>query len=253
MSFDVDPEAYGRFMGRFAAPLAVELVDLLDIPPGSRVLDVGCGPGPLTDVLVARLGVDRVSAVDPSEPFVAMLRQRYPAMDVRLGTAEGLDHPDGVFDATVASLVVPFMSDPAVGLSRMAAVTRSGGVVAVTAWDHAGGHGPLQRFWEAARELDPDVEDESRQAGVVDGELATLLAAAGLQDVRSTALEVAVRHPDFADWWEPYTLGVGPAGAYVSRLDAADRERLVALLRDRVPDGPFTTEARAWTAWGRQV
>jgi SAM-dependent methyltransferase len=253
VSFDVDPEAYARFMGRFAAPLAAELVDLLDLPAGSRVLDVGCGPGPLTDALVTRLGVDRVSAVDPSRPFVAMLRERYPSMDVRLGTAEGLDHPDGAFDATLASLVVPFMSDAAAGLARMAAVTRPGGVVAVTAWDHAGGHGPLQRFWVAARELDADVQDESDQVGVADGELAPLLAGAGIDDVRSTALEVEVRHLDFDDWWQPYTLGVGPAGSYVSRLDGGERARLEKLLRGRAPRGPFTTQARAWTAWGQRA
>ena len=74
MSFDVSADAYSRFMGRFSEPLAAEFVALLGLRAGQRVLDVGCGPGALTRVLVQRLGADAVSAVDPSESFVTAVR-----------------------------------------------------------------------------------------------------------------------------------------------------------------------------------
>ncbi len=70
MSFAVAAEAYDRFMGRYSTPLSAQLADLAGVGPGLRVLDVGCGPGELISELVARVGVDRVAAVDPSEPFV---------------------------------------------------------------------------------------------------------------------------------------------------------------------------------------
>src|SRR4029078_9295024 len=100
----------------------------------------------------------------------------------------------------------------------MARVTRKHGVVAACVWDHAGGQGPLSLFWRAALELDRDAEDESQLAGTREGHLAELFRAAGLGEVEQGVLSVAVEHPSFQEWWEPFTLGVGPAGSYAARL-----------------------------------
>ena len=113
------------------------------------------------------------------------------------------------------------MADPVVGLQEMARVTRGGGVIVACVWDHAGGRGPLSLFWSAVRELDPGADDESKLAGSREGHLAELFEAAGLRDVDDTALSVRVDHASFEEWWEPYTLGVGPAGAYVARSTRA--------------------------------
>jgi SAM-dependent methyltransferase len=98
VSFDVSPEAYARFMGRYSEPLAVLFADLALVRPGQRALDVGCGPGALTAELVRRLGPDAVCAVEPSEPFVAAVRRRCPGVDVRRAGAEQLPFGDGVFE-----------------------------------------------------------------------------------------------------------------------------------------------------------
>src|SRR5687767_15516959 len=103
-------------MGRYSRLLSPQLANLAGVQHGQRVLDVGCGPGALTTELVARLGPDRVSAVDPSEPFVAAARERNPGVDVRQASAEALPYADGAFDAALAQLVVHFMSDPVAGL-----------------------------------------------------------------------------------------------------------------------------------------
>ena len=113
MSFDVPADAYDQFMGRFSEPLAGQFADWLRLVPGQRVLDVGCGPGALTEVLVAKLGVGSVSAVDPSESFAAAVRERMPGVDVRFGVAEALPWADDVFDCAAAQLVVHLMSRPA--------------------------------------------------------------------------------------------------------------------------------------------
>jgi SAM-dependent methyltransferase len=251
MSFDVAADAYDRFMGRYSGPLAPQLADLAEIRAGQRVLDVGCGPGALTSELVARLGADAVAAADPSEPFVRAARERHAGVEVAVAPAEDLPFGDDAFDAALAQLVVPFMADPAAGLAEMKRVTRSGGIVAACVWDHGGGQSPLSAFWRAVLEVDPGAHDESGMPGTSEGHLAALFEAAGLRDVEDDALYVRREHASFEEWWEPFTLGVGPAGTYVAGLDAAAGAELRERCRVLQPDGPFTVTARAWAARGR--
>jgi SAM-dependent methyltransferase len=248
VSFTVGADSYDRFMGRYAVPLAPRFADFAGVAADQRVLDVGCGPGALTAELVGRLGPAGVSAVDPSEPFVAAARERHPGVNVRLAAAEQLPFGDRAFDAALAQLVVHFMADPVAGLREMARVTRKEGVVAACVWDHAGGQGPLSLFWDAARQLDAGVEDESQLAGSREGHLAQLFQAAGLHEIEESTLSVNVEHPSFEDWWEPFTLGVGPAGAYAAGLDAKRQARLRDLCREMLPAAPFVLSARAWAA-----
>lgn len=250
MSFDVDADSYDRYMGRYSRLLSGQLVGLASVRSGQRVLDVGCGTGALTGELVARLGPAAVAAVDPSESFVAATRKRYPGVDVRRAPAEQLPFPNDAFDGVLAQLVVHFMKDPVAGLAEMGRVTRRDGVVAACVWDHAGGEGPLRFFWEAARALDPAVDDESTYPGAREGHLAELFAAAGLREIESTALSVSLEHPTFDAWWEPFTRGVGPAGAYLASLDAGRRTELRKDCRRRVPTEPFMITAVAWAARG---
>jgi SAM-dependent methyltransferase len=252
MSFEVGAEAYGRFMGRYSEPLAASFAAFAGVTPGRRALDVGCGTGALTSELVGRLGADAVSAVDPSGAFVAAARTRFPGVDVRRASAERLPFSDEVFDFTVAQLVVHFMEDPVAGLRDMARVTHRGGVVAACVWDHAGGRSPLTVFWQAVLDLDAHARDESRLAGAREGHLTELFAAAGLRDIESTVLRVQTRFRSFEEWWEPFTLGVGPAGDYVKGLDARRR----AELRDRCASllprqEPIDVTAWAWATIGK--
>jgi SAM-dependent methyltransferase len=250
VTFTVAADAYDRFMGRYSVPLAPQFADLAGVVPGQRVLDVGCGPGALTAELVRRLGPDAVAAVDPSEPFVQAARERHPGVEVERASAEDLPFPDQSFDAALAQLVVHFMADPVAGLREMTRVTREEGVVAACVWDHAGGQGPLSAYWDAARELDPDVEGESKLAGAREGHLTELFEVAGLREIEETHLEVSVEHPTFEDWWDPFTLGVGPAGAYVARLDPERRAQLRERCREKLSAAGFVLTARAWTARG---
>jgi SAM-dependent methyltransferase len=247
--FEVSPDAYGRFMGRYSWPLAPLFLDAVGVPPRGRALDVGCGSGALTGVLVDRFGVDAVSAADPSEPLVSGLRERFPGLDVRIAPAEDLPFPDDDYDAVLAQLVVHFMADPVRGIAEMARTARPGGIVATCVWD--GATGPLADFWAAVRTVDPSAVDESRLNGAREGHLGELSEQAGLRDVETGVVTVTIEHPDFDDWWEPYTFGVGPAGAYVRSLDEQHRAEVREACRAGRPDGPFTTSATAWTAVGR--
>ena len=251
MSFTVAAAAYDRFMGRYSVPLAPLFADHGGIGGAGRVLDVGCGPGALTTELVRRIGADAVTAVDPSEPFVEAARERHPGVQVERSPAETLPFTDSSFDAALAQLVVHFMADPVAGLREMARVTAADGVVAACVWDHAGGHGPISVFWDAARSLDQDVVDESQMAGARAGHLTELFGDAGLREVDETALEVVVEHPTFESWWEPYELGVGPAGDHVAQLEPEERDALRERCRSLLPAAPFSLTVRAWSARAR--
>ncbi len=234
-------------MGRYSQPLATEFLAATGVQPGWHALDVGCGPGALTVQLVERLGSAAVTAIDPSESFIEAIRARLPEVDVRRGVAEQLPFPDNSFDLALTQLVVLFMADPVAGLAEMARVTRPGGVVGACVWDHAGGGGPLSLFWDAVRGLDPLARDESAFAGSRGGHLVELFESAGMHRLDSSLLSVRVRFESVDEWWEPYTLGVGPAGDYVAQLSNDRRAQLLARCTELLPPAPFDIEGRAWT------
>lgn len=233
-------------MGRYSEPLAPVFADWVGVRRGERILDVGCGPGALSGVLIDRVGVGHVVAVDPSGSFVEAIRGRFPELEVHRSPAEQLPFDDAQFDQTLAQLVVHFMQDPLTGMAEMARVTRRGGTVAACVWDLAGNRSPLSHFWSAVRRLDPHATDESWAMGAREGQLVELATDAGLADVESSALSVTVSHSTFEQWWEPYTLGIGPAGDHVASLDVAGRDALREECRRTLPDGAFEVTAVAW-------
>jgi SAM-dependent methyltransferase len=249
VAFDVAAESYDRFMGRYSSSLAPQLADLAGVEAGQRVIDVGCGPGALTAELVRRLGADAVAAADPSEQFAAAAAARHPGVDVQRAAAEHLPFADAAFDAALAQLVVHFMESPVHGLAEMARVTRDGGVVAACVWDFEGERSPISPFWRAVRDLDYEGEDESSLPGARAGDLSRLFAEAGLRDIDETALPIRVEHEAFEDWWQPFRLGVGPAGTYFQQLDPGQQAELERCLRERLPE-PISLETRAWAARG---
>jgi SAM-dependent methyltransferase len=251
VDFTAAAEAYDRFMGRYTTRLAPALADAAGVRGGMAVVDVGCGPGGLTAELARRVGAERVAAVDPAPQFVAACRSRVPGADVREGVVEELPWADDAFDAALSCLVVGFMRDADRGVREMARVTRPGGTVAACMWDiDGGGMTMLRTFWMAARSLDPEVAGEERRAGTSEGDLGERFRRAGLRDVDEGALGVRVDYAGFDDLWEPFTLGVGPAGQYVVSLPAEQRERLREACAAAVPDGSFSLDARAWFARG---
>ena len=249
--FRVPAEHYDRFMGRYTPVLAAALADAARIRPGMRVLDVGCGPGGLTRELAGRLGPGNVAAIDPAPQFAAACRDRNPGADVRVGVAEQLPWSTAHFDAALSCLVIGFLRDPSRAVLEMARIVRPGGTVAACMWDIAsGGMTMLQIFWTAVRQVQPAAPGETAMAGTTDGDIASRLRHAGLQDVTSGALASHADYADFDDFWQPFTLAVGPAGHYLCRLPPDQQAAVRDACRPHFPDGPFTLPARAWYARG---
>jgi SAM-dependent methyltransferase len=255
-TFRASADAYDRFVGRYGPQLATALIGFAGVERGMRALDVGCGPGALSAMLVERVGAARVSGADPSAPFVDACRARLPGVDVFEAPAEALPFAHGTFDATLSQLVVNFMGDPEAGVREMARVTRPGGVVASCVWDYAGEMTLLRAFWDAAREIAPERAAASDEGVVMpwcgEGELAELWRAAGLGSVRFGSLVASARYADFEDLWSPLPTGVAPSGAFCKSLEEDDRAALRDAFRRRlgVGEGPFELTARAWAVAG---
>ena len=253
-SFLTSGTAYDGFMGRYSRPLADVFADAVCVSRGLTALDVGCGPGALTGVLVDRLGADSVFACDPSAPFVADCAARHPGVDVRLGRAEALPFDDGRFDVALAQLVLHFVSNPEQAARELRRVVRPGGLVAACVWDFAEGMEMLRHFWDAALTVDPNAPDEARTLRFGrQGEIVELFEGAGLEDVVETTLHVSTQYHSFDELWSGYLAGIGPAGAFCVALSDEARAALREVLFRRVgsPAGSFTLGAMARSAHGR--
>jgi SAM-dependent methyltransferase len=247
-------EAYDQHVGRYGPTLSRAHVAAAGVSAGDRVLDVGCGPGPLTEVIVRVVGADRVSAVDPSQPFVEVCRRRAPGADVRVGAAEELPGFRVSFDVVMSQLVVNFMTDADAGVRAMRDVARTGGMVTSCVWDYAEGMTMLRVFWDAALELDPDAPDEGRTMRYCSPEeLSELWERCGLEEVETEELVAEASYESFDDYWRPFPTGLGPSGAYCALLDPDRREALRTGCFRRLgePTGAFTLTARSWFVRGR--
>lgn len=248
-------DAYDHHVGRYGAQLAAGLIDVAEIRAGHRALDVGCGPGPLTQALTDRAGADNVTAIDPSPEFVEACRVRAPGAAVHVGVAEHLPFAADTFDAALAQLVVQLMDDRDAGVTEMIRVTRPGGIVAACVWDSTT-MPVLRAFWDAALAVAPEragAIDDGRRIGYErPDDLGELWQSRGLVDVATGAFWVRADYASFDDLFEPFTAGTGHSGACYMSLDHTGQRALRDETRQRLgdPDASFTLTARAWWARG---
>ncbi len=254
MTFDASRNSYDRYMGRYSNQLAHLFADFAAVPAASTILDIGCGPGALTEILALRAGAANVSAADPSEPFVTACAERVPGADVRLASAAELPWPDNSFGLVVAQLVLNFLPDADAGIREMTRVAQPGATVAVCTWDYRGRMQMLRTFWDAALTLDPHAPGEQiTMAFSSQEELVQTWRKHGLRDIESADLTVSTTYEDFEDYWLPFTLGVGPGGAYATSLEAMPLARLKDECFRQLgkPQGSFDLTAVAVAVRGR--
>jgi len=251
-------DPYERYVGRWSRLVAREFIGWLDMPPRLRWLDVGCGTGALSAVIVAATEPAAVTGVDPSEGFLEFASAQLPDARVRFesGDAQALPLADRAVDAAVSGLVLNFVPDPARAMREMRRVVRPGGTVALYVWDYAGAMQLMRYFWDAAAALDPRARalDEGVRFPLCrPGALAALLEDAGLAAVATRAIDVPTIFADFDDYWSPFLGGQGPAPGYCMSLSEGQRSALRERLRASLPfepDGRIALIARAFAVRG---
>ncbi|MBT2507780.1 class I SAM-dependent methyltransferase [Streptomyces sp. ISL-98] len=252
-------DAYERYMGRWSRPVADGFVAWLSCEDGLWWLDVGCGTGALTATVAARCRPRMLVGLDRSAGFVVSARAAAPASACFV-VADALSLPvgDGACDVAVSGLALNFLPAPGSAVAEAARVVRPGGLVAAYVWDYAEGMAFLRHFWDAAVTVDPSAValDETHRFPVCRPDvLRALWMEAGLVDVAVAPIEVPTVFADFADLWEPFLAGQGPAPGYVAALAPAVRDRLRDTLSEAVPtrpDGAIALTARAWAVQGRR-
>jgi SAM-dependent methyltransferase len=253
-TFGVAGASYDSFMGRYSRRLGPLFADAAGIRFGHTAVDVGCGPGALTAVLVERLGAAAVAACDPSPQFVTDCAARHPGVRVEFGRAESIPFETGAYDHAMAQLVLHFVSDPDKATTEMMRVVRPGGWVSACVWDFHGGMEMLRCFWDAALDIDSAAPDEaSTMRFGRPGQISELFESAGMHDVVESTLQVSATYNDFDELWHGFLAGVGPAGAYCMSLPDDERQRLRLALLQRLsePSGPFSLDATARCAVAR--
>ena len=253
-------DAYEYYVGRWSRVVALEFLGWLNMRPGARWLDVGCGTGALSEVILQRARPSAVLGVDPSEQFVAFARERVvdSRASFRVGDARDLPVPDGAFDAAVAGLVLQHVPEPdqVKAVTEMRRAGQAGGVVAAYLWDYAGEMKFMRHFWDAAVALDPAARDFDQGALYLickPGPLEALFHSAGIEEVEVRAIDVPTVFRDFDDLWSPFLGGTGPAPGYVASLSEERRATLRERIRADLPiaaDGSIPLIARAWAVRG---
>jgi SAM-dependent methyltransferase len=244
-----DGKAYERLMGRWSRLVGEKFLDWLDAPKNLKWIDVGCGNGAFTEVLIARCAPAAVTGVDPSEGQLAYARGRPGAKraEFRVADAQALPFADNSFDAATMALVIVFIPDPGKAARELARVVRPGGAVATYMWEFPDGFPPAP-LAAAMKDLGlipperPNVQASAR------GAMQAIWKEAGLTAIETEVIRIRVSFSSFDDFWDSNTVPVGPSGKALSELSPGALEQLKTRLRERLPiaaDGSISYQAFA--------
>jgi SAM-dependent methyltransferase len=250
---------YEPYVGRWSRLVSKEFLAWLGLPPNLDWLDVGCGTGALTEVILNQARPLGVKGVDPSAGFIEHARAHISDSRAAFEVADAQSMPveTGRFDAAVAGLVLNFVPKPALAVSEMARAVRPRGTVAAYVWDYAGKMELMRYFWDAAVALDRAAFelDEGRRFPLCQpGPLTALFTQAGLREVQVRPIDVPTRFRDFDDYWTPFLGGQAPAPGYAMSMSEERRDALRDRIRAELPvasDGSIELIARAWAIRGR--
>jgi SAM-dependent methyltransferase len=251
-----DGAAYEQMMGIWSRLAGEVFLDWLAPAKGLHCVDVGCGNGAFTELLIARCAPAEVQGIDPSPDQLAFARQRHTTKvaEFREGDAMALPFADKTFDLATMALVIFFVPDPAKGVAEMARVVRSGGAVAAYAWDVLGGGFPLDALMSEMRAMGhKPPQPPNPEASRIDT-MRALWMGAGLASVETREIAVERTYRDFDEFWTTSVKGSPSVRASLAVMTPDEAEQLRDRVRAKLPAdaaGRITFGARANAVKGR--
>jgi len=233
-------------------------LEWLAAPPGGSWLDVGCGTGALTRLIIEKYMPNEITGIDQSAGFIAHVQNSIidPRAHFKVGLAQSLDVDSNSIDTVVSGLVINFVPQPGEAILEMLRVTKPGGRIGIFVWDYAAGMKMLRYFWDAALEVDPGAveHDEGLRFPICrEGQLEAAARAAGLKQVEAAPIGVETVFQNFDDYWQPFLGKVGAPPSYLAALEPEASQRIADRLREMLPydeQGTIRLPARAWTVKG---
>jgi ubiquinone/menaquinone biosynthesis C-methylase UbiE len=243
-NFFADSAAYELAMGRCSRVAGKMFLEWLSLPDGLKWLDVGCGTGSFTELVLNRNAPSAISAIDPSEGQIEFAKGKpwASAVDFRQGDAMSLPFSEDEFDVAVMALVIQYIPDPAKAMSEITRVVRPGGIVATYTWPDSFDEHPMQPMAEAINSIGVSrTRRPGNQIRTIDA-LTTLFGASGLIDIDSRSIEIQLVYEDFDDYWRSQTADA------IREMTDSEIQKLKTLLKERLPpdeNGRISYKARA--------
>lgn len=234
-----DGKAYERLMGRWSKLAGAQFLDWIDAPKNLRWIDVGCGNGAFTEVLIEKTSPAAVTGIDPSDGQLSYARTRpgTKLAQFQLADAQSLPFAENSFDAAAMALVIVFIPDPVKAACEMARVVKPGGTVATYMWDFPGGGFPLHPMIKALADLGITPAAGSNPEASRMEAMRAVWQAAGLQAIDTRIIRVPIVYADFDDFWDSNSVPLGTYGKAIADLSPSARDAMKARLRQDLPTG----------------
>ena len=227
-----DGVAYERMMGNWSRAAGEIFLDWLAPSRGLRWIDVGCGTGAFTELLVEHCAPAEVEGIDPSEAQLSFARTRPVGQIAKFqhGDALALPFSEARFDAAVMALVIFFVPDPAKGVAEMARVVCPGGTVAAYVWDMMGGGHPLELMHSEMNAMGFIAPQPPRSDITGLEALRLLWRDAALAEIQTRQISVQRTFSDFEDYWSTSTLAA-TVSQTIAAMDPGNLEFLKTRIR----------------------
>lgn len=241
---------YERFMGRWSRAIGERFLDWLAPPPDVHWLDIGCGTGAFTQLVLKHGSPIAVTGIDPAPAQIELARRQTPQADFRVADATALPFKDNEFDVVASALVINFIPDRAKAFGEMHRVLRPGGIVSAYLWDRTATtdfspHAPMERGLRAigVEAMRPPISPEATPEGAK-----AALERSGFRDIVIASLDAIQDYRDFEDYWGAQTVSFAPIGKSVASLSDDKRALLRETMKSLLPpnaDGSISYSARA--------
>ena len=248
-AFD-DADAYERYMGRWSRAVGEKFLAWLAPPKNVRWLDLGCGTGAFTDLILKHGTPASVTGVDPAPAQIEHARKSFPAAEFRVGNSMELPFKDDEFDVVASALVLHFIPDRDKAFAEMQRVTKTGGLISGYTWERSATskgapYVPMMKGLQGIG-VEPTTSPTVPEADLTG--LHQAVTRAGFRDIDVSIIEGTQSYRDFDDYWQVQTMTFHPVGKSVAALDDKKRDELREVMRKMLPpdvDGKITYKARA--------